>query len=89
MSATSSFYRALAAAVRAGVRTPCQRAGGDPWLSESAAERAEAAAACADCPLTVECLAAAREPIDVGGYRVARRVVFGVRGGVDFGEAGP
>lgn len=65
---------ALRAALEAGQRPPCcHPAYGPAWTSEKASERAEAAVACAPCPILDTC----RDAAERG------REVFGVWAGID------
>jgi hypothetical protein len=74
--ASERFTRALINAAAAGQRTHCSDpSSGDLWLSESEADRAEAARLCHGCPVEIECWSVA----------VARQERFGVWGGHDFG----
>ena len=53
---TQAFTRALIALVDLGLRPHCSDPGTSGlWLSEDAAERAEAAQLCVGCPVLVEC----------------------------------
>jgi hypothetical protein len=65
--------RALLDAAAEGLRPHCGDASSWMWLSEDAADRAEAALRCHGCPVYVECGAAAE----------ARQEKFGTWGGRD------
>ena len=73
-AASEAFTKALLDLGAGGLRTHCS----DPdsrhmWLSESAAERAEAAKLCRGCPVILEC----------GQAATARKERWGVWAGVD------
>jgi Transcription factor WhiB len=72
-AASERLVRALVDIASQGLRTHCSDAGAELWLSDSEADRAEAARLCIGCPVLAECGAAA----------AAHGEKFGVWGGVD------
>ena len=66
--AFARLNRALAQAVQAGQPPPCAAGGGDRWLSDNPADRAEAARLCVGCTVLGLC----------GEYADAAREAFGV-----------
>jgi hypothetical protein len=73
-AAGERFTQALVAIAAQGLRTDCSDAGSHLWISENAADRAEAAKLCQGCPVQLDCWEVA----------AARGERFGVWGGVDF-----
>lgn len=72
MTAHEALSLAPADALEAGLRIPCAE-GGDGWISDDAAERADAAGRCDGCPCLTECAEAADSTVEK----------FGVWGRVD------
>jgi hypothetical protein len=71
---TERFTRSLINLAAAGLRTHCSDVGtSELWLSESEAERAQAAKLCGGCPVFDQC----------GEAASARREKFGTWAGVD------